>query len=143
MITMRLKPQTYALTAVTHQRHRIFQRTANAELLIQTLLNHRNKGRFLLHGFVVMPDHIHILLTPIETIEKAAQLIKGGFSFAVRMQYVGEVWQDGYHAHRCLDGADYLNQLTYIENNPLRKHYETYPWVHTTGTWPLDPPPDA
>ncbi len=110
---MRLNPQTYALTAVTFQRHRIFQRTANAELLIATLDRQREQKRYLLHGLVVMPDHIHILLTPQESIEKAAQLIKGGYSFAIRKQYPGEIWQDKYHAHRVIDGEDFtVNFIT-------------------------------
>jgi len=118
---MRLNPQTYALTAVTFDRLRIFQRTANADLLIQTLLRHRNNKRFLLHAFVVMPDHLHVLLTPAESIAKTAQLIKGGFSFAVRKQYTDEVWQPGYFAHRVTDQDDYTAQIGYIANNPARK----------------------
>ena len=84
---MRLKPQTYAITAIAHERRRIFQRATNAELLIATILRYRDGGRFLLHGLVVMPDHLHVLLSPSESIEKTAQLIKGGFSFAVRKQH--------------------------------------------------------
>jgi putative transposase len=140
---MRLNPQAYALTAVCHERRRIFQRAANTELLIQTLLRYRDQGRFLIHGFVIMPDHLHILLTPSESIEKTAQLIKGGFSFAVRQQYAGEVWQDGYFAHRVTDANDYHAQLDYIANNPIRKNYADYPYVHTTGTWHLDETPIA
>ena len=139
---MRLNPQTYALTAVTFERRRLFQRIANAELMIATLLRYRDAGNFLLHGFVVMPDHLHVLLTPAESVEKTAMLIKGGFSFAVRKQYAGDVWQDGYFAHRVTDDDDYRNQLTYIANNPLRKGYVDYPWVHSTGAWRLDEPPD-
>ncbi len=105
-------------------------------------MRHRDLDRLLLHGFVVMPDHIHVLLTPTESIEKAAQLIKGGFSFAVRKEYPGEVWQDGYHAHRIIDRADFQNQLGYIANNPIRKGFVDYPHVHTTGAWRLDPPPE-
>ena len=43
-----------------------------------------------------MPDHIHVLLTPAadQTVEGCAQLIKGGFSFAVRKEYAGEIWQE-------------------------------------------------
>jgi hypothetical protein len=41
----------------TFQQHRHFQRIANAELFIATLFQHRDKSRFELHGFVVMPDH--------------------------------------------------------------------------------------
>jgi putative transposase len=70
-----------------------------------------------------MPDHLHILLSPAESIEKAAQLVKGGFSFAVRKHYAGEVWQPGYFAHRITDVEDYAAQIRYIANNPLHKGY--------------------
>jgi putative transposase len=138
---MRLRPQTFALTIVTHQRHRVFQRTANAGLMIATLLRYRDQAKFLLHGFVVMPDHVHVLVTPADTIEKAAGLIKGGSSFAIRKQYTGEVWQLSYHAHRITGPDDYAHQLAYIATNPARKHLTDYPHVHTAGTWRLDPPP--
>ena len=61
---MRLKPQTYAVTISAYQQHRHFQRTANAELFIATLFRYREVGKFLLHGFVVMPDHVHVLTHP-------------------------------------------------------------------------------
>jgi putative transposase len=64
-----MRPETYALTAVADQRRRRFQVTANADLLIATLFRYRDQGRFLLHGFAIMPEHFHVLLTPSETIE--------------------------------------------------------------------------
>ena len=138
---MRLKPQTYALTAIAFGRRRVFQRTENAELFIATIVRYRDQSRFALHGFVVMPDHVHVLLTPSESIEKTAQLIKGGYSFAVRKQFTGEIWQAGYHAHRVINCDDYNNQLSYIANNPVRKDYADYPHVHTGANINLDPPP--
>ncbi|SNS28710.1 putative transposase [Granulicella rosea] len=138
---MRQRPQTYALTAVSHQRRQTFQRAANAELLIDTLFRYRDQGRYLLHGFVVMPDHLHVLATPEEPIEKMAQLIKGGYSFAMRKQYPGEVWQTGYHAHRVTDGEDYRNQLSYITNNPVKRRLVDYPYVHTRFMDRIDPTP--
>jgi putative transposase len=134
---MRLKPQTYALTAIAHQRRRIFQRTAIAELFIATLFRYRDAGKFQLHAFVVMPDHIHVLLTPApdQAIECCAQLIKGGFSFVVRKEFAGEVWQEGYHAHRVTDSDDLCNQIRYILNNPVRKHLEAYPHIHTAEAY--------
>ena len=140
---MRLHPQTYALTSSTYGRRRVFQRTEVADLMISTILRYRDQGRFLLHGFVVMPDHIHVALTPNESIENAAKLIKGSFSFAGRNLYKGEIWNPGYHAHRIIDADDYRNQLVYIANNPIRKHYFDYPHVHTIGRWILDPPPNG
>jgi putative transposase len=138
---MRLHPQTYALTSSTYQGKRVFQRTEVADLMVATVLRYRDVNRFLVHGFAIMPDHIHILLTTGELIEAAAKLIKGGFSFAARNLYAGEIWNPGYHAHRVIDASDYRNQLAYIANNPLRKNYLDYRHVHTTDQWLLDPAP--
>ena len=136
-----MRPETYALTAVAAQRRRLFQVTANAELLIATLFRYREQGRLLLHGFAVMPEHIHVLLTPTETIERAAQLIKGGYSFAMRKRGPGEVWQPGYHVHRITDSEDYQNQLLYIRDNPSVRGLVDYPYVHTMYPAMVDEPP--
>ena len=134
---MRQRQQSYAITAIAHQRRRVFQRTLTAELLIATLFRYRDSGRFLLHGFVVMPDHCHVLLTPAPdmSVERCVQLIKGGFSFAVRKEYPGEIWQEGHHAHRVVDADDMRNQLLYIANNPARKRFVDYRHVHTASAY--------
>jgi putative transposase len=143
---MRIKPQTYALTAVCHQRRRVFQRDATAELLIATLFRYRDQNKFQLQAFVVMPDHTHILLTPAPdmAIERYAQLIKGGFSFAIRKDHPGEIWQEGYHAHRVTDADDLRNQTFYILNNPAKKRLNEYPWVslNTKYATQMDAPPE-
>ena len=93
-----------------------------------------------------MPDHVHILLTPAldQTIERCAQLIKGGFSFVVRKEYTGEIWQESYHAHRVIDSEDLHNQLLYIVNNPIEERYIDYPHIHTAMSYTerLDPLPE-
>ena len=40
-------------------------------------------GKMTVHDFAVMPNHVHVLMTiPGDmSLEKAMQLIKGGFSF--------------------------------------------------------------
>jgi putative transposase len=143
MPTIRQKQSTYAITILTFQRHRHFQRTANAELLITTLFQHRDKARFQLHGFAVMPDHIHALITPAinESTAKCIQYIKDGYSFATRQQSAAEIWHSGYHEHRIRDADDYNSQLLYIQNNPTRKQYEDYPHVHTKYPDRIDPIP--
>ena len=144
MTTIRQKQSTYAITILTFQRHRHFQRTANAELFIATLFQHRDKSRFRLHGFVIMPDHVHVLITPAinESTAKSIQYIKGGYSFAANKQTSGEIWHAGYHEHRLRDQDDFKNQLIYIANNPARKQYEDYPHVHTKFTDRIDPIPN-
>jgi len=137
MATIRQKLSTYAITILTHQRRSHFQRTANAELFIATLFRYRDQGKFQLHGFAVMPDHVHVLITPAidQSTSRCIQLIKGGYSFAVREQSPGEIWHSGYHEHRIRDGEDFKAQKQYIANNPERKHLADYPHVHTNSDY--------
>ena len=57
-------------------------------------------GKMTVHDIVIMPNHVHILMTvPGETsLEKAMQLIKGSFSFRANEElgFRGEIWQRGY-----------------------------------------------
>ncbi len=56
--------------------------------------------KFTVHDFVVMPDHIHVLLSlgTDLSVEKAVQMIKGNFSFRAKkeLEYPREVWQKGF-----------------------------------------------
>ena len=133
MATIRQSQSAYAITISTFQQHRHFQRTANAELFIATLFRYRDSGKFLLHAFVVMPDHVHILITPAIDVStaKAIQFVKGGYSHAAREQSPGDIWHSGYHEHRIRDVSDFESQKQYIANNPSRKLYADYAHVHT------------
>ena len=96
---MRLAPQetrTYLVTAVTAQRRSLFQATATAELLEQTIFDYHRQGKFLLHAYVIMPEHFHALITPAPevSLEKAMQFIKGGFSFRLRSKL--DVWMRSF-----------------------------------------------
>lgn len=122
---MPLAPQelrTFFITAVTANRRRLFQANANAELLLNLFNDDRSKGRYQLHAFVIMPDHIHLLVTPAPdvSIEKAMQFIKGGFSFRLRSKL--GVWQSGYTKRRIEGAQDYANHAIYIHENPVRAH---------------------
>jgi putative transposase len=134
---------THALTTVTHERRVLFARTANAELLIKQLFHYRDQGRYRLHGFVVMPEHLHALLTPAsnQTVERCAQCIKGGFSHELGRSFGGAVWQLGFHEHRVRNETDYVFQLDYIAGNPDKRGLSDYAHVHTRFLDRLDPMP--
>jgi len=78
--------RTFFVTAVTWGRRAIFRSEPMAQLFIDTLQRYRTQNKFLLHEFVLMPDHFHLLITPAHevSLEKAVQLIKGGFSFRAK-----------------------------------------------------------
>jgi putative transposase len=134
---------TYALTTGTCQRRALFVKTAIAELMVEVLFHYRDKGRYKLHGFAPMPEHLHVLLSPSmdQTIERCAQCIKGGFSHALRSQFGGEIWQPGFHDHRIRDEDDYRNQLAYIAANPEHRGLQGYAFVHTRFIEKNDPAP--
>ncbi len=122
-LAMKLAPQefrTYLLTAVTAQRRRLFQVTATAEMFLAAVEGYRVQRRFALHAIVVMPEHVHLLLTPAPEValEKVAQLIKGGFSF--RLKSARDVWERGYDSRRITDGEHFDACRRYVEENPVR-----------------------
>src|ERR1700685_960230 len=103
-------PGTYFVTFETFQRRRFFVVESYARLLLKTLYGYRRQGRFQLHAFVLMPDHVHLLFTPAfdVTLERAVQLIKGGYSHAVGVEISRrELWQKGFTDHRIRDPHDF------------------------------------
>jgi putative transposase len=144
---MRLAPQetrTYLVTAVTAQRRRLFQVTANAELLAQTIFDYRGQGRFLLHAFVIMPDHFHALITPAPdvSLEKAVQFIKGGFSFRLKSKL--DVWMRSFNESQIMTEEKFRNSVHYVEENPVRRGLVRSPSEYrfsSASCAPLDPMP--
>src|SRR5580765_1819055 len=122
----------FFVTTVTANRQPIFRREATARLLIETLARYRDERKFLLHEFVIMPDHIHALLTPVAqvSLERAMQFIKGGFSY--RLKSRPPVWQASFTNHRVHDLEDYGRLQEYIRMNPVRAKLaarpEEYPY---------------
>jgi putative transposase len=92
------RPGTFFVTSGTYNRRRLFQVERNAELLIETLQHYRTEGHYKLHAFVVVPDHLHLLLTPQKTLERAVGLIKGGLSHRLASKL--PVWQRCFTDHR-------------------------------------------
>jgi len=135
----------FFVTTVTAQRRPIFRRETTANLMIETLAHYRDERKFLLHEFVIMPDHIHALMTPAPEIslERAMQFIKGGFSF--RLKSHPPVWQASFTNHRVRDFEDYEQHRQYIRMNPVRARLaerpEQYPYSSAAGVMRLDPVP--
>ena len=140
--------QTYMVTSSTWGRRALFQKERWAKLLIDTLYYYRGTA-YLLHEFVIMPDHVHVLLTPHTSLEKAVQFIKGGFSYRAKKELGSnlEVWQKGFSDHRIRDASDYRLHQVYIQQNPVRKNLcdraEEYPYSSATAGFELDPTPQG
>ena len=112
--------QTYFVSSQTWQRRPLFLNPHWAELFLRVLDSYRGKG-YLLHEYVLMPEHFHILITPHASLEKSIQLVKGGFSFRAKKELGSslEIWQTGFSDHRIRDAEDYSRHAEYIRCNPV------------------------
>jgi putative transposase len=116
--------RTFFATTKTSMGKRLLQSERNAMLLVDVLRSCVAERKFLLHDFVIMPDHVHLLLTVHGdiSIEKAMQLIKGRFSYRLKreFQYLGEVWQRGFSEMRADDEKSFSSYREYISQNPVK-----------------------
>jgi putative transposase len=117
--------RTFFVTTKTSMGRALLQSERNATLFVDVLRSYAHEGKFKVHDFVVMPDHVHLLITLSDqlTIEQAMQLIKGGFSYRVKKEhgYSGEVWQRGFWELRVEDQDSFARHREYIAQNPVRK----------------------
>ena len=142
----RIPDATYFTTSSTDGKKRLLQSDRMALLFIDVLLNYREQQKFLLHEFVVMPHHFHLLLTPSVgvTLERSLQLIKGGFSFRANKEFRtrAPVWQTSFHDRRVRDGIEYQNLRNYIHQNPVTAGLcvaaTDFPFGSASGRFPLD-----
>jgi putative transposase len=141
--------RTFFVTSSTWGRRALLQSARAAELFIDVLYQNRSSQKYLLHEFVVMPDHFHLLLTVSAemSVEKAAQLIKGGFAFRAgrELGFGAPVWQKGFWEVRVNEREAFSEMREYIHSNPVRRFLamanEDYLYSSSRPDFELDPPP--
>lgn len=128
---IRKRSRTFFVTSKTHGGRALLQSERMANHFIDVLRSYHQKGVFTIHDFVVMPDHFHLLITVDHnlSIEKAAQLVKGNFSFRAKreLSVVHEVWQRGFSEERVRDRQSFLAHRKYIGDNPVRRRLAETP----------------
>jgi putative transposase len=142
---------TYFVTTNAFQSANVLQVYEVATIVIGKLLEYRDKGNYLLHEFVVMPNHLHILITPSDTttLERCMQLIKGGSSHEIHRIRGGgmPVWQSSFHDARVKNWNDYRIKVDYIRFNPVTAKLvarpEEWRFGSTGGQYKLDPIPQG
>jgi putative transposase len=141
--------RTFFVTSVTWRRTPIFRNDTRARLLLDVMFDYRDQGKYLLHEFVVMPDHIHLLLTPAPeiSVERAMQFVKGGYSYRLRKVEKIKVWQESFTNHRIRDFEDYQRHCEYVRMNPVRaglaREAGAYPFSSASSAFRLDAMPQG
>ncbi len=105
-------------------------------LYLQCLLEYSLKTKCLIHGYVLMTNHVHLLITPSDK-DSVGQLMKHlGQRY---VQYVnrtyqrsGTLWEGRFRSCIAQEDNYLLHCMRYIELNPVRaemvKHPADYKW---------------
>lgn len=136
----------YFVTTHAWQRRALFRKEAPAQILLAQILDCRARGFYGLHAFVIMPDHLHLLITPAEaaSLEKAMQMIKGGSAYRIKRESLHHlpVWQPGFHDRWIRNAEEFRARLDYIAKNPiaarLAESISDYALCSTSGRFILD-----
>jgi len=140
---------TYFITAKTFHRKRLFQNQRYGELFTYSLMRWREQSAIGVHDYVIMPDHVHLLITCDEADAPARiQQLQAGFAQELAQQYgyEGEAWDARFRAQLVNDAADCEKCAAMIESNPVRVGFCDKPGEYrmnsVSSRWVLDPLPE-
>lgn len=126
----------YHITIRGNNRQRILKKEEDKEVFLLSLGKFRKRFVFKLYGFVVMDNHVHLIIETSShiTISKIMHALTLSYSvkFRRRYGYTGYVWQGRFKSN-VIEGDTYiLNCLDYIHHNPVRAkmvaHAKDYVW---------------
>ena len=96
--------------------------SSECDLILLTLDQHRKRGAFFLFGYVVMPSHVHLLISPRnQGLIRAMRDLKStaGFDIARTRGSSGPIWQARYFDTIIRRVRDFWQKLEYIHGNPV------------------------
>jgi len=103
----------------------IFADDQDRQRLLEHLAETLRTLPLALHAYVLMPNHLHLLVTPqaADTIGRAAQGLGRRYVgyFNARHGRSGTLWEGRYRAHVVGETMDVLRCMRFIESNPQRK----------------------
>lgn len=148
----------YFITTTAVQRLHLFSRPVVKRIIVDSLNYMRVESWIKLHVFVVMPNHVHLIVRFLEghTLSDTVRDFKKHTARQIIRQHQAEnddqvltvlqgaagqisdqqykVWEDGYDA-RDIFSEEFLRQKAeYCHNNPCQPHWalverpEQYPW---------------
>ncbi|NOR71317.1 MAG: transposase [Methylomarinum sp.] len=141
-----IKGGTYFFTVNLAERNKALL-TDNIDILRNVLNQVKKQHPFQLDAMVVLPEHLHALLTlPLDDHDYSTRwaLIKANFSRQIpknerinkSRKSKGErgIWQRRFWEHLIRDELDYENHVNYIHYNPVKHNYVDHAvdWPYST-----------
>ena len=103
---------------------------------MQSMICQQDKKSYLLYAYVIMPDHLHMLIKPLagHALKDIMQKLKGGSSYYLNklLGRSGQFWQKESFDHIVRDDFYMREKWNYIKENPVKarlvKNAGEYPY---------------
>ncbi len=128
--------QSHFVTFSSYRRQARFTSPEINELFLICLEDMRRHFDMCVYGYVVMPEHVHLLLNepPGATLAKALHYLELGFSKRAQnlTRGTGSFWQKRYYDRNVRHAAEFAIKLRYLHRNPVKrglvKHAADWKW---------------
>jgi putative transposase len=118
-----------------NHRERVFHAPGDPEAYLALLNTYARQHGLRIFAYCLMPNHIHLVVTPgtAESLHLALRTVHSQYAQRVnRMRSItGHLWQ-GRYGSCALDPRHFLNAVRYVELNPVKaglcRKAEDYPW---------------
>ena len=123
----RTAPKAYIYHILTrgNNRQNIFREESDYRKYIEILLKYKDRYRFKLYHYVLMSNHVHLVMEVAEHGGDLSQIMKGiNLSYVQyyksRYEHIGHFWQDRYRSIIISKDTYLLSCGSYVELNPVR-----------------------
>ena len=138
-------PYAYFVTVRCFEGRDFFKDQQLAQEVTNCLLELRSRSKTRIFAYCLMPNHLHLLLTPSEnqvSVPKFMQIFKGKTTHIFwKYGFKGRLWQKSYYDHIMRSYEDLHETAKYILNNPVRKNMVTeiseYPFSGIVDELPM------
>ena len=119
------KDRPVHMTVCTDNKESIFDSEINARIVIDELLKAAKDVRFRILCYCLMPDHLHVIVSPGESalsLSKFLNIFKGRTTAACRERKdLKKIWQRSAFDHVIRTEENLKGVIGYIRDNPVRK----------------------
>jgi len=125
--TARIAPKEYVYHVMTrgNNRQRVFKDEEDYIRYIQILQQYKSKYQYKLYHYVLMGNHIHLVLQPSSHGGALSEIMKGinlsyAYHYKKKYKHTGHFWQDRYKSIIVSEDTYLLSCGSYVELNPVR-----------------------
>lgn len=129
----------YHVIARGNRLQKIFLADGDYELYLSFLREYKNRYRFFLYAYTLMPNHIHLLIevnqTPLSRLMQSLQF-RYTRNFNIKYRKWGHLFQGRYKAILCQKDSYFLELSAYIHLNAVRAGLVKDPWEYPWSSYP-------